>query len=124
MNLSALLSFAVLVIGCIIATIVIYKHKDLSSRFLALSLFSLNYNVLLIFLLESKYIVYVPFFFRTAGITYYMIVPSFYLYIVFVLKKRNRLEWKDAIHIIPPLFYFIDYLPFFFSSSRYKLQIL
>jgi AraC-like DNA-binding protein len=74
--------------------------------------------------LESKYILYVPFFFRTAGISYYMIVPSFYLYIVFVLKKRNRLRWTDTVHALPALFYFIDYLPFFLSSSQYKLQIL
>jgi len=124
MNLSSLLSFAVLVIGCIVATIVVYKHKDLPSRLLGLSLFSLNYNVFLIFLLESKYILYVPFFFRTAGISYYMIVPSFYLYIVFVLKKRNRLRWTDTVHALPALFYFIDYLPFFLSSSQYKLQII
>lgn len=124
MNLVALLSFAVLAIGCIVASIILYKHKDLSSRCLALSLFSLNYNVLLIFLFESGYIRYVPFLFRTAGLSYYLIAPSFYLYLVFILKKRKHLRWTDALHAIPPLFFLIDYMPFFLRSSQYKLQLI
>src|SRR5215475_16091375 len=101
MNLNALLSFAVLVTGCIVISIVFYKHKDLPSRLLAFSLFCLNYNVLLIFLFESKYILYVPFFFRTGPLFFYLIAPSFYLYVVFVLKKRNHLHWTDALHLLP-----------------------
>jgi AraC-like DNA-binding protein len=124
MNLNALLSFAVLVTGCIVTSIVFYKHKDLASRLFAFSLFSLNYTVLLIFLFESRYILYVPFFFRTAPLFYYLIVPSFYLYLVFVLKKRSHLHWKDALHLLPAIIYFIDYIPLFISTPEYKLQLI
>src|SRR6185312_2048637 len=124
MNLSALLSFAVLVTGCIVISIVFYKHKDLSSRLFAISLFSLNYAVLLIFLIESKYILYVPFLFRTAPLLYYLVVPSFYMYLVFVLKKRDRFRWTDVLHLLPATIYFIDYLPVFLSTPHYKLQLI
>src|SRR5215510_6776464 len=124
MNLNALLSFAVFVTGCIVIAIVFYKHKDLSSRLFALSLFSLNYVVLLIFLFESRYILYVPFFFRTAPLFYYLVVPSFYLYLVFVLKKRSHLHWKDSLHLLPSIIYFIDYIPLFLSTPEYKLQLI
>jgi AraC-like DNA-binding protein len=124
MNLNALLSFAVLVTGCIVTSIVFYKHKDLSSRLFAFSLFSLNYAVLLIFLFESRYILYVPFLFRTAPLVYYLIVPSFYMYLVFVLKKRNHLHWTDILHLLPTIIYFIDYFPLFFSTPEYKLQLI
>ena len=124
MNLNALLSFAVLITGCIVISIVFYKHKDLSSRLFAFSLFSLNYAVLLIFLFESGYILYVPFFFRTAPLLYYLIVPSFYMYLVFVLKKRDRLHWTDAFHLLPAIIYFIDYLPLFLSTPEYKLHLI
>ncbi len=124
MNLNALLSFAVFVTGCIVNSIVFYKHKDLPSRFFAFSLFSLNYAVLLIFLFESRYILYVPFFFRTAPLLYYLIVPSFYMYLVFVLKKRNRLHWADGLHLLPAIIYFVDYIPLFLSRPEYKLQLI
>ena len=124
MNLNALLSFAVFVTGCIVTSIVFYKHKDLSSRLFAFSLFSLNYTVLLIFLFESRYILYVPFFFRTAPLFYYLVVPSFYMYLVFVLKKRTHLHWADCLHLLPAIMYFIDYIPLFLSTSEYKLQLI
>src|SRR5215467_8436661 len=124
MNLNALLSFAVLVTGCIVTSIVFYKHKDLPSRLFAFSLFSLNYAVLLIFLFESRYILYVPFFFRTAPLLYYLVVPSFYLYLVFVLKKRDHLRWTDALHLLPSIIYFIDYTPLLLSTVEYKAQLI
>src|SRR6185295_17054094 len=111
MNLNALLSFAVLITGCIVNSIVFYKHRDLPSRLFSFSLFSLNYAVFLIFLFESRYILYVPFLFRTAPLLYYLIVPSFYLYLVFVLKKRRHLRWTDTLHLLPSVIYFIDYAP-------------
>ena len=100
MNLTALVSFAVLVTGCIVASIVLYRNKDLPSRMLSFSLFTLNYAVLLIFLFESRYIFYVPFLFRTAPLFYYLMVPSFYLYLVFVLKSASSFAGQ-----MPCIFY-------------------
>src|SRR4029079_18760118 len=124
MNLTALVSFAVLVTGCIVASIVLYRNKDLPSRMLSFSLFTLNYAVLLIFLFESKYIFYVPFFFRTGPLFYYLMVPSFYVYLVLVLKKRKQLRWTDAIHLVPSIIYLIDFIPLFLSPISYKLQVI
>ncbi|HEX5024641.1 MAG TPA: hypothetical protein VFV68_05185, partial [Agriterribacter sp.] len=124
MNLNALLSFAVFVTGCIVTSIVFYKHKELSFRLFAFSLFSLNYAVLMIFLFESRYILYVPFLFRTAPLFYYLIVPSFYMYLLLILKKRNRLRWTDMLHVLPAIIYCIDYLPVFMSTPPQKLQLI
>jgi AraC-like DNA-binding protein len=124
MSFSALFSFAVLVTGCIVISIVLNKHKDLPSRLLAFSLFSLNFTVLLIFLFESKYLLYVPFLFRTGSFFYYLVMPSFYLYVVFALKSRKYLRWTDALHLLPALIYFVDFTPLFFSPTSYKLVII
>jgi AraC-like DNA-binding protein len=124
MNLTALVSFAVLVTGCIVASLVLYRNKDLPSRMLSFSLFTLNYAVLLIFLFESKYILYVPFLFRTGPLFYYLMVPSFYVYLVLVLKKRKHLRWTDALHLLPSLVYLIDFMPLFVTPVNDKLQVL
>jgi len=124
MNLTALVSFAVLVIGSIVASLVLYRNKDLPSRMLSFSLFTLNYAVLLIFLFESKYILYIPFLFRTGPLLYYLMVPSFYVYLVLVLKKRKHLRWTDALHLLPSIVYLIDFMPLFVSPVTDKLQML
>src|SRR5262245_4206153 len=122
MNLTALISFAVLVTGCIVASIVLYRNKDLPSRMLSFSLFTLNYAVLLIFLFESSYIFYVPFLFSTWPLFYYLMVPSFYVYLVLVLKKRKQLRWTDSLHLLPSIIYIIDFMPLFLAPVAYKLQ--
>ena len=124
MNLTALVSFAVLVIGCIVASLVLYRNKDLPSRMLSFSLFTLNYAVLLIFLFESKYILYLPFLFRTGPLFYYLMVPSFYVYLLLVLKKRKHLRWTDALHLLPSIVYLIDFMPLFITPVTDKLQML
>ena len=124
MNLTAFVSFAVLVTGVIVASIVLYRNKDLPSCMLSFSLFTLNYAVLLIFLFESEYIFYVPFLFRTGPLFYYLMVPSFYLYLVFVLKKRKRLRWTDSLHLIPSIIYLIDFMPLFLTPAADKLQVI
>jgi len=124
MNLTALVAFAVLVTGCIVASIVLYRNKDLPSRMLSFSLFTVNYAVLLIFLFESNYIFYVPFFFRTGPLFYYLMVPSFYVYLVLVLKKRKQVRWTDALHLVPSIIYLIDFMPLFLSPVTYKLQVI
>jgi AraC-like DNA-binding protein len=124
MSFSALFSFAVLVTGCIVIGIILNKHRDLPSRLLALSLFSLNFTVLLIFLFESKYILKAPFLFRTGSFFYYLVVPSFYLYTAFVIKSRKYLRWSDALHLLPAVVYFVDFSPLFFSSTQHKLAII
>jgi hypothetical protein len=86
-------------------------------------LFSLNSTVLLIFLFESKYLLYVPFLFRTGSFFYYLVMPSFYLYTVFVLKSRKHLRWTDALHGLPALIYLIDFAPLFFSSIMINCHV-
>ena len=124
MSFSALFSFAVLITGCIVICIILNKHRDLPSRLLALSLFSLSFTILLIFLFESKYIQYVPFLFRTGTLFYYLVMPSFYLYTTFIIKSRKFLGWTDALHVVPALVYFVDFSPLFFSSNHHKLAII
>ena len=124
MNLTAFVSFAVLVTGSIEASIILYRNKDLPSRMLSFSLFTLNYAVLLIFLFESEYIFYFPFLFRTGPLFYYLMVPSFYLYLAFVLKKRKRLRWTDSLHLIPSIIYLIDFMPLFLAPAADKLHII
>jgi len=51
-------------------------------------------------------------------------MPSFYLYVVFALKSREKLRWTDALHMLPAVIYFIDYAPLFFSPTPYKLVII
>jgi AraC-like DNA-binding protein len=124
MSFYILLSFAVFVIGCVLISIIIYRNARLPATLLSLSLFALTYSIFLIFCFESRYILLVPFLYRTGGLAGYLITPALYLYIIFVLHERRRFKWLDTIHLLPALLYLVDFMPFFLKSNESKLEML
>jgi AraC-like DNA-binding protein len=124
MNMYALFAFSAVVLGSMIISIILYNHRNVSSRMLAIFLFALTYSNFSIFLIESRYILSVPFLFRTDTLILYLAGPSIFLYIVFLTRKRIRLQWTDSLHLIPAFIYLIDFLPFFGTSNDYKRQVV
>ena len=124
MSFNATYTFAVFILGCIVITILIYKHKDLASRILGFSLFTLNYTVFIVFLYESEFILSVPFLFQTAGLFYYLSAPFLFLYVYTALGGRIKFSWILLLHLLPALICLIDLVPFFLSGSLHKHQIL
>jgi AraC-like DNA-binding protein len=51
-------------------------------------------------------------------------VPSFYVYLVLVLKKRRQLRWTDTLHLLPSIIYLVDFTPLFLAPVTEKLQII
>jgi AraC-like DNA-binding protein len=124
MEFNALFSFTAFVIGLILIGIVLYRHKHPSARFLAFFLFTLASSNFFIFLYESKYLLHVPFLFRIGAPVTYLIAPAMLFYILFALNKKQQLSWRDACHLLPVLFFLIDYFPLYISSNAVKKQII
>lgn len=121
---NTLLSFTVSIIGLVLVGIILINHRQPAARLLCLSLFSLTYSILLIFLFDSQYLIYAPYLFRTGGLVAYLIMPSFYLYITFLLHDRKKLQLRDAIHLLPAIIYVVDFGPFFLESNESKRTLL
>jgi AraC-like DNA-binding protein len=124
MEFNALFSFTAFVIGLILIGIVLYRHKHPSARFLAFFLFTLASSNFFIFLYESKYLLHVPFLFRIGAPVTYLIAPAMLFYILFALNKKQQLSWRDTCHLLPVLFFLIDYFPLYISSNAVKKQII
>ena len=105
MEFNTLLSFTVSIIGLVLVAIILINHTQPAARLLCVSLFSLTYLILLIFLIDSHYILYMPYLYRTGGLATCFTVPAMYLYIIFMLYDKTHLRWRDAIHLLPALIY-------------------
>ncbi len=66
----------------------------------------------------------VPFFFKTAAPINFLIPPLGYLYVRSVLSNETKYSPKDLFHLLPFLLFLISYLPFFLSSSAFKLEVI
>lgn len=124
MDYTALFSFTASVIGALLIGIVLYRHKHPSARFLAFFLLTLVSSNFFFFLFESQYFLRVPFLFRVGALLNYLTAPAMLFYILFALNKRERLYWWDALHLIPVLVFFVDYIPLYISSNAAKKQII
>lgn len=51
----------------------------------------------------------------------FLLGPLLYLYARLLLKKDDRLEWKDAVHLVPFLFCVLYFSPFYFLNGQEKL---
>ena len=63
------------------------------------------------------------FFINTASISF-LIGPAFYFYIISLINPAFKLERKHLVHLVPFLIFFIDTLPYIFSSYSSKIQLI
>jgi AraC-like DNA-binding protein len=90
---------------------------------LALSIFFKTYALFLASLISSGAMVYFPVLYRTGNLAGLLFAPFLYLYIRNVVYQ-NSLSFRDLIHLIPFLIFFIDFLPIYFLSSADKLSLI
>jgi len=64
-----------------------------------------------------------PHLFRSAGFSVYLLSPLIFLYIRELLFEKGYQKY-DWVHILPGIFYVIDYMPFVLLDGEAKLDII
>lgn len=75
-------------------------------------------------LIFSGKIVEVPFLYRSAAPFTFLIAPLGYLYVRSVLFNENKFHKLDLLHLLPFLFFFVNYIPFYLSGNSFKLEVI
>jgi AraC-like DNA-binding protein len=66
----------------------------------------------------------VPFFYKTAAPINFLIPPLGYLYVRSVLFNERKWTSLDLLHLLPFALFLVSYLPFFLSTSAFKLEVI
>ena len=118
---------ASLLCGLLTVYILLFKKNALrsySDYVLSISILGQIYAVLLFLLVFSGSILHVPHLYRTAAPITFLVPPLSYLYVRSVLYNEKKWQGIDFLHLLPFLFFSINYLPFFLSPLDYKLEIV
>jgi len=115
-----------LILGAITILLLLFFKRKISRNniFLALSLFSIWYALLINYLNQTQLMLNFPWLFRTGNIAGYLILTFLYIY------SRNTfypgIFWRkrDWILVLPALFYVIDMIPIFAMPADQKLAIM
>ncbi|WP_276481376.1 helix-turn-helix domain-containing protein [Paraflavitalea pollutisoli] len=99
-------------------------HTDIkANRFLGAAFIAFGITLTVIYLIYTRLILYVPHLYRMGNVCWLLYIPLCYLY-VRVAAKGKSLSWSDLIHLLPALYYLIDYTPFIFSATAVKVPVI
>ena len=98
--------------------------RSYSDFVLSASILCQIWTVLLFLFVFSGSIQQFPFLYRTAAPLTFLVPPLSYLYVRSVLYNEKKWQGYDYLHLLPLLFFLINYLPFFLSPLEYKLEIV
>jgi AraC-like DNA-binding protein len=83
-----------------------------------------SWNIILFNFIFSGSILDYPHLYKSAAPLTFLIPPIGYLYVRSVLFNEKWFKKIDFLHALPFLFFLVNYLPFFTSSTEFKLAIL
>lgn len=113
--------------GLLTVYMLLFKKNALRSYsdfVLSASILCQIWAVLLFLFVFSGSIQQFPYLYRTAAPLTFLVPPLGYLYVRSVLYNERKWQATDYLHLLPFLFFFINYLPFFLSPFEYKLEIV
>ena len=98
--------------------------RSFSDYLLTAFILSQCWTILLFILVYSESIMDYPHLYKSAAPITFLIAPLGYLYVRSVLFNEVAFKKMDFLHALPFLFFTLNYLPFFVSSTESKLAIL
>jgi len=112
-------------IGFLVGMVLIYFgfKKNRPNILLGVNFLLLTYMSLILWLLISEQLLNFPYFYRTAYLAGFLFMPLMYIYIRMVLIGGG-LKWKDLIHLLPALVFFIDFWPVLMLDNHEKYLLI
>ena len=120
-NTSLSFSSFIILLGVVQGTLLAMTgifHRDRVSKLKGLLFLSMTLVITEIFLNRTGYMYHVIWLVDFSEPVQYVIAPLFYFIIVYLNPLGSVKKWW--LHLIPFIFYFLYFLPFYFASPQYK----
>jgi hypothetical protein len=113
------------VLGIVSSIIVYYfaAKANPANQPLAIGQLSISLASLVGFALVSKLILQWPFLYRLGHVFALIFIPMPYLYVLFYTKNRHW-KWRDLLHAIPLMVFWVDYQHILLMSNAEKLVLI
>jgi AraC-like DNA-binding protein len=111
----------------IISYLLFIRHKEydsFSDKILAYLFIFYAYCTAAYLLINSGWLIYLPFIYKTAQPVNYLIPPLAFLYVRSILRNEKKFLKQDILHFIPFIAITLNYLPFYFLNYTEKIAIV
>lgn len=120
-------SHASIICGILTVYVLLIKKnamRSFSDYILSFFIFSQIWTATIYLLIFSGNIIHVPFLYRSAAPITFLIPPLGYLYVRSMLFNEQKFNKIELLHLLPFIYFTINYLPFYISPNDYKLAIV
>lgn len=120
-------SHASIICGMLTVYVLLIKKnamRSFSDFILSFFILSQIWTAAIYLLIFSGNIIHVPFLYRSAAPITFLIPPLGYIYVRTMLFNEQKLNKIDLLHLLPFIYFTINYLPFYLSPNDYKLDII
>ena len=100
------------------------EYNSFSDKLLAFLFICYAYCTISYLLVNSGWLIYVPFLYKTAQPVNFLIPPLAYLYVRSILKNEKIFLKYDFFHFLPFFIIIINYIPFYFVNIEDKLKLV
>src|SRR5436190_17503692 len=111
--------YALITVVCALTGILLLmfsKSANAANKLLGFSYLSFSFIYIVVFAIDSRLILQLPHLYRVGNLFGLLFMPLSYLCIRTFISGKNP-GYKDLVHAIPAVLYFIDLAPFLFSSA-------
>lgn len=98
-------------------------NKNLFKKLLSIQFVFLSYGLLISFIAFNNFLTKFPHLSRTGLLCALLIPPIQYLAVSTSLNNQ-KLQWKDSLHFLPALLYFVNYINYFILSAEKKIVLI
>lgn len=120
-------SHASIICGLLTVYVLLIKKnamRSFSDYILSFFILSQIWTAAIYILIFSGNIIHVPFLYRSAAPITFLIPPLGYLYVRSMLFNEHKFNKIDLLHLLPFIYFTINYLPFYLSPNDYKIEII
>ncbi len=111
--------------GFYLTILALASVKEMKANlFMAFFLFAFSYSLLNAFLFESGYMIHFKFMMGTGMPFQFLIGPSFYLYVAFVLGEKKLFQPIDSLHFAPVVLTALAAMPYYLKPGIEKIADL
>lgn len=119
------LTFLAAFLLLVIAMIVTFRRRksESSITFLSLYFWFFAYLMFMAYLVTYGYVIEFPHLYRTGFGISLLMMPAAFFYIRQSLLPR-KFKARDLLHLLPFVFYLVNYIPFFLRPAAYKIDLI
>lgn len=100
------------------------KKGIIATKFLGAEYLTLTWLIFVAYFTNDERMLVHPHFFRLSTPFVYLIYPLAFLFQEFMLNPERRFRNRDLVHFLPFALNFVELIPFYISSSEFKLAYI